>query len=74
MTITFKYYDKNNKLDMLNKKLHKNSKGRYVLFKSKRNIYYMIDYDEISYNKIIRNYNEIKDILSCMDIDIKEWI
>lgn len=51
---------------MFNKKLHKQSCGRYELLKSK---YYMIDYDETGRNRIIRKYNEIKEIIDCMNLE-----
>lgn len=67
MILGFRSYDKNNKLDMINKKLYKNSKGRFTLCKSKRGVFYLLDSDD----KVVRNYNEIYDILECMHIDRK---
>jgi len=73
MTIVFKIYDKNNKLDQFNKKLIKISKDRFELRKSKNNIWYIYDYD---YREITRRKTEIKDILECMNLynDFKEVI
>lgn len=71
MEIIFKKYDKNNKLDMYNKELAKNSKGRFEIFKSKNNKIYLLDYDECGYNRVIRTYNEIDDILSCMGMNFR---
>ena len=65
MVIVFKEYDKNNKLDMLNKKLSKVSKGRFELRKTKRGIYYLYDYD---WNELVRNKLEVEGILDIMHL------
>lgn len=76
MEIVFREYDKNNKLDMLNKKLNYISQGRFELRKSKNNLFYIYDYEE---KEIVRNKLEIIDILEVMslydeikDINIKK--
>ena len=78
MEIVFRKYDKNNKLDMLNKKLNYISQGRFELRKSKNNLFYIYDYDE---KEIVRNKLEIIDILEVMslydefkDINIKKEV
>ena len=63
--IVFKSYDKYNKLDMFNKELSKNSKGRFELRKSKNDIYYLYDYD---FREVTRNKKELRDILECMHL------
>ena len=71
MEIVFKIYDKNNKLDMFNKKLIRISQDRFELRKSKNNIYYIYDYED---REITRSKKEIQDILECMNLyeDFKE--
>ena len=61
MEIVFREYDKNNKLDMLNKKLNYISQGRFELRKSKNNLFYIYDYEEkeIVRNRYIRSYEFI---------------
>ena len=63
--IIFRDCDKNNKIDMFNKKLYQASKGRFELRKTINNKYYLYDYDfrEISWSK-----KEIQDILECMNL------
>lgn len=63
--IYFKKYDLKNDLDFFNKILIKASYDRYELRKSKNGKYYLYDYDESGYNVIVRNKEEIKDILDC---------
>ena len=65
MEIVFREYDKNNKLDMFNKKLNYISQGRFELRKSKNNWLYLYDFDE---KEIVRNKLEIIDILEVMDL------
>ena len=65
MVIVFKEYDKNNKLDMFNKKLSKVSKGRFELRKNKRGVYYLYDYD---WNELVRNKLEVEGILDVMHL------
>ena len=71
MKIFFREKSGYKSLDDLNDLLYKNSKGRFELRRTKDLLkWYMIDYDEIGNNRIIRNYNEIGDILDCMHIEI----
>lgn len=65
MQIVFRKYDKNNKLDMLNKKLNYISQGRFELRKSKNNLFYLYDFDE---KEIVRNKIEIINILEIMSL------
>ena len=73
MNIIFKIYDKNNKIDVFNKKLYQASKGRFELRLSTNNRYYLYDYD---FREISRSKKEIRDILECMNLynDFKELI
>lgn len=71
MKLIFKKYN-NTPLDRVNKILYKNSNGRFELFKSTSGYFYMIDYDELGYYRIIRAYREIDDILSCMHLDFNK--
>ena len=71
MEIVFRNKTGNESIDNLNDLLYKNSKGRFELRRTKDYIrWYMIDYDETGKNRIIRNYDEIGDILECMHIEI----
>lgn len=71
-TIVFRKYDLSNKLDLANKKLYKNSKGRFEIMKSKIGRLYMLDYDETGRQHIIRSYKEINELLRIFGIDFKE--
>ena len=68
MTIIFKEYDKNNPLDMLNKKLARLSKGRFELRLSKNHIWYLYDYD---FREITRDAFQVKDTLDCMGLTLE---
>lgn len=71
MEIIFRQKSGYESLDNLNNLLYKNSKGRFELRRTKNLLkWYMIDYDESGKNRIIRNYDEIGDILECMNIEI----
>lgn len=71
MEIIFREKSGYDSLDKLNDLLYKNSKGRYELKRTKDLLkWYMIDYDECGKDRIIRNYDEIGDILECMNIEI----
>ncbi len=71
MEIIFRNKTGNKSLDSLNDLLYKNSKGRFELRRTKDYWrWYMIDFDETGKNRIIRNYDEIGDILECMHIEI----
>lgn len=71
MEIIFKNETGNKSLDSLNDLLYKNSKGRFELKRTKDYFrWYMLDYDETGKDRVIRNYNEIGDILECMHIEV----
>lgn len=69
MILRFIEKTENKILNDINNALYKNSKGRFELKQSKKGILYMIDYDEIGKNRIMRNYDEIIDLLEIMSID-----
>lgn len=64
--ISFKKYNKDNKIDMFNKKLIKISQDRFELRQSKNGRLYLYDYDD---REVIRNGKEIEDIISCMNLE-----
>jgi hypothetical protein len=66
VVVTFRNYDKNNKLDMFNKQLAKVSKDRFELRQNKRGNYYLYDYD---FREITTSKKEIKDIVECMQLE-----
>ena len=71
MEIVFRNKTGNESLDRLNDLLYKNSKGRYELRRTKDYLkWYMIDFDEKGTDRVVRNYNEIADILDCMHIEV----
>ena len=67
--VTFKNYDKNNKLDMFNKQLARVSKDRFELRQNKKGNYYLYDYD---FKEITTSKKELEDIVECMGLD-KEY-
>lgn len=69
MEIVFRDRTGYESLDNLNDLLYKNSKGRFELRRTKDlKRWYMLDFDENGKNKIIKDYDEIDDILQCMHI------
>jgi len=71
MEIIFRNKTGYENLDNLNDLLYKNSKGRFELRRTKDyQRWYMIDFDETGRNRVVRNYDEIGDILECMHIEI----
>ena len=70
MNITFKTYNKNDILDLVNLYINKYSKSRFELRKAKNGILYMYDYD---FNEKVSSKEQIRDILSNLNIlDIED--
>lgn len=56
-------------LNEFNRALSYQSKYRYEARITKNNMLYLYDYDDEGFSRVIRSKSEIKDILSCMNLN-----